>query len=75
MWQIIFSNISIQGGVVHSNIHGFFDVSSHVIPFPTYNLEILNCCFVATVVLVVINWRWYLLDSEILSSKKTLFCY
>ena len=60
MWQIIFSNISVQGGVVHPNIHGFFDGSSHVVPLSAYNVKVLNRCLVVTVVLVFINWRWYL---------------
>ena len=57
MWQIIFSNISVQGGVVHPNINGCFDGSSHVVSLPVYNMKVLNRCFVATVVLVFINWR------------------
>ena len=55
VWQIIFSNISVQGGVVHPNIHGFFDGPSHVFSLPAYNSEVLHCCFVATVILMVIN--------------------
>ena len=60
MWQIIFSNISVQDGVVHPNIHSFFDGSSYVVPLPVYNMEVFNCCFVATVILMFINWRWCL---------------
>ena len=30
-WQAIFSNISIQGGVVHPNIHGLFDGPSQAV--------------------------------------------
>ena len=60
VWQIIFSNISVQGGIIHPNIHGFFDGSSHVIRLPAYDFEVLNSCSVATVTLMVINWRWCL---------------
>ena len=60
VWQIIFSNISVQGVVVHPNIHSFFDSPSHVVPFPAYNFEVLHCCYVATIILMVINWKWML---------------
>ena len=42
VWQIIFSSVSVQGGVIHPNIHGFFDGPSHVIPLPAYNFKVLN---------------------------------
>ena len=43
--QNIFSNISVQGGVVDPNIHGFFDGPSHAVPHPAYNFEVLSLLF------------------------------
>ena len=42
VWQIEFSNVPFQDGVIHPNIHGFFDGPSHVIPLPAYNFEVFN---------------------------------
>ena len=44
--------------IVYPNVHGFFDGRSHAVPLPAYNFEVLHCCFVATIILMVINWRW-----------------
>ena len=60
VWQIVFSNVSVQYGVIHFNIYGFFDGPSHVIPLPTHNFEVLNSCYMATATLMIINWRWCL---------------
>ena len=60
VWEIILPNISIQGGVVHPNIHGLFDGPSQVVLLPAYNLEVLHWCFMATTILMSKNWRWCL---------------
>ena len=30
MWEIVLSNIPIKGGVIHPNVHGFFDYKSEL---------------------------------------------
>ena len=52
MWQVVLSNVSVQGKAVHSNVYGFCDGSSHVVPLPAYNSKVLHCCYVATVILM-----------------------
>ena len=53
MWQIVLSNVSVQGRVVHSNVYGFFDDSSHVVSLPTHNSKVVHCCYMATVILII----------------------
>ena len=36
--QVVFANMSLQGRVVDPYIYGLFNSSSHVMPFPAYNL-------------------------------------
>ena len=31
VWEVIFPNISIQGGIVHLNVHGLFDGPSQAV--------------------------------------------
>ena len=49
-------SVSVQGRIVHSNIYGFFDGSSHVVLLPAYNSEVLHSCYVAIVILKIKNW-------------------
>ena len=42
VWEIILPNISIQGRVVHSNVHGLIDGLSHAVLLPAYNFEVLH---------------------------------
>ena len=60
MWEVIFPNISIQGGFVDPNVHGFFDGPSHAVLLPAFNLEVLHWCVMATTILMSKNWRWCL---------------
>ena len=57
--EVIFPNISIQGGVVHPNVHDLFDGPSHAVLLPAYNLEVFHWCFIAIAILVSKNWRWF----------------
>ena len=45
-----------QGMPVDSCIYCFFNSSSHTVPLPTYYLELVNCCGVASSVLVFKDW-------------------
>ena len=42
MWEVVFQNISIQGGIVHPNVHILFDGPSHAVLLPAYNLEVFQ---------------------------------
>ena len=42
MWQLVCANISIQGGVIDSDHHGFSDGSSHALVFPAHYAEIVQ---------------------------------
>ena len=57
MWQVVFANILVQGRVVHSYIYSFFYSSSHIVSLPSYNFEVVYCCFVASSALVF-KYRW-----------------
>ena len=39
MWQLVFANIPIEGWIIDSNQHGFFDVSGHALVFPAHYAE------------------------------------
>ena len=57
VWEVIFPNISIQGGVVHPNVHGLFDGPGHAVVLPACNLEVFHWCFMATTILMSKNWE------------------
>ena len=42
MWQIVFDHISVEGGVVNSNVDGFLDCSGNAISLSAYDLEIVH---------------------------------
>ena len=56
VWEVIFPNISIEGGIDHPNVHGLFDHPSQAVLLPAYNLEVLHWCFIATTILMSQNW-------------------
>ena len=57
-WEVIFPNIPIECGVIHSNVYWFFDCSGQTIVLPSYYLEIFYRCFMATDTLVLEYWWW-----------------
>ena len=56
MWEIIFPNIPVQGRIVHPNVHGFSDGSGQDVLFPSYYFEIVQCCLMATIILMQEYW-------------------
>ena len=54
MWQIVFTNDFNRSRVDHSYVNCFFDGSSNVLPIPSYNLDVLDKCFLACCTLVFI---------------------
>ena len=40
MWEVVFPNIPVECGVVHSDINGFFNCSGQTIVLPSYYLEL-----------------------------------
>ena len=57
VWEIVFSYVLVQGGVVDPDKHGFLDGSCHIVLFSAKDLEIVHWCYMATDVLVVVYWR------------------
>ena len=55
MWQVVFSNVSVEGRVVDSDVYGFFDGSGHIVTLPYSDFEILQHCFVTSNVLMFKN--------------------
>ena len=40
VWEVVFPNISIKGGVVHPNLHSLLDGPGQAVFLPTYNVHI-----------------------------------
>ena len=57
VWEIVLSNIFVQGGIVNPDKHGFLDGSCHIVLFSAKDLEIVHWCYMATDVLVVVYCR------------------
>ena len=55
MWQVVSAKIFIQGRVV-IYISSFFYGSSHIVPIPVFDLEVVHCCYVASCVLMFKYW-------------------
>ena len=58
VWEVVFPNISIEGGVVHSYVHGLLDGPGQAVFLPGYNFKVLCCCFMATALSMSKNWIW-----------------
>ena len=58
MWEVVFPNISIEGGVVHPDVHRHFDGSGQAVFFSSNNFKVLHRCFMATATLMFKYWRW-----------------
>ena len=43
MWQVVFVQYFIQGRVLNSYIYSFPYGSSHIVPLPAYDLEVVYC--------------------------------
>ena len=56
MWQLVFANIPIEGWVIGSDQHSFFDGSGHALVFPVHFAEIVQGHFVTCGVTVVMYW-------------------
>ena len=56
--EIVFSNISIEGGVVYPYVHGLLYGLGQAAFFSAYNFKVLHCCFMATAILMCKYWRW-----------------
>ena len=52
MWEIVLSNIPIKGGVIHPNVHGFFDGSGQAVIFSSNYPKIVQGCYMATIALM-----------------------
>ena len=48
-WKIILTYVPVEGGVVGSNVGGFFDSSCKVVSLPVYYTEVLQCYVMACV--------------------------
>ena len=58
VWEVVFPNISIEGGVVYIYVHGLLDGPGQAVFLSVYNFKVLHCCIMATAVLMSKNWRW-----------------
>ena len=56
MWEVVFANIPVECGIVHSDIDGLFNCSGQTIVLPSYYLEIVYRCCMATGTLVLEYW-------------------
>ena len=48
MWQVAFANIPAQSTAVHSYIYSFFYGSSHIVPLPANNFDVIHHFCVAS---------------------------
>ena len=54
----VFPNVSVQCGIVNSDVYGLLYCSCHVVFFPAYYFKVLHRCHVASDVLVFMYWGW-----------------
>ena len=40
VWEVVFPNISIEGGVVHPNVHSLNDGPGQAVFLPAYNFKV-----------------------------------
>ena len=55
MWEVEFSNVPVECRIVHSDVDGLFNCFGLTIVLPSYYLEIVNRCCMATRTLVLVN--------------------
>ena len=52
MRETVFTNIPVKGGVIHPNVHGFFDGSGQAVIFSSNYLKIVHGCYMVTIALI-----------------------
>ena len=58
MCEVVLTNIPIEGGVVHPDVHWFFDDSGQAVFFSSNNFNVLHRCFMVTATLMYEYWGW-----------------
>ena len=58
VWHIVFPNVSVHCGIVYSDVYGLLYCSCHIVVFPAYYFKVFHICYVASVALVFMYWRW-----------------
>ena len=51
--QIVLSNVSVLGRVVHSNVYGLFGALAMLFLSPTYDFKVLQCFCMTSVILMI----------------------
>ena len=54
--RLYLHNISIEGGIVHPDVHSLFDGPSQAVFFSTNDFKVLHRCFMATATLMYKYW-------------------
>ena len=67
MWQLLPSNIPIEGWMINPYIYGFLNSYGKVLWLPNHNTEVVNTGEVFCGVCIVINWKGALRSSLSLS--------
>ena len=58
VWQVVFTNVSVKGRVAVSYVYGLLYGPGHILIFPCYYFEVLQCCFMPSNVLMFKNGWW-----------------
>ena len=58
MWQVVFSHISVESRVVHSDVDGLLDGSWDALTLSSNDFKVFHWCFVASCIIMLINWWW-----------------
>ena len=58
VWEIVLPNIPIETGVVHSDVHWFFNSSGQAVFLSSNDLKVLHSCFMGTATLMYEYWGW-----------------
>ena len=61
MWEVVFPNVPIEGGIVHPDVHSLFDGPGQAVFFSANDFKVLHRCFMATATLMY----KYLFDVQI----------
>ena len=69
MWQVVPPNVSVQCGIVNSDVYDLLYCSCHVVVFPAYYFKVLHRFYVASAVLMFMYWGWCFSVFLYLSSK------
>ena len=56
VWQVVLPYVSVQCGIVHSDVYGLLYCSCHIVVFPAFYFKVFHRCYVASVVLVFMYW-------------------